>query len=81
MLSACVKWAKTHMDGFNALLERQLSGEKESSKTYMECMSRAHQHAAMLSEVGLDFKDLVGRKTGAYNSSKSTTKEKEKNGS
>jgi hypothetical protein len=65
MLSACVKWAKEHVDGFNALLERQLSSVDESSDTYKECMERAHLHASMLNEVGLDFKNLVGKKEAA----------------
>jgi hypothetical protein len=60
MLSACVKWAKGHVDDFNALLQRQLSSVDSGSETYKACMARAHEHAAMLSEVGLDFKDLVG---------------------
>jgi hypothetical protein len=62
MMSACVKWAKEHVDDFNALLERQLSSVDESSETWKECMERAHMHASMLGEVGLDFKDLIGRR-------------------
>lgn len=62
MLSACVKWAKGHVDDFNALLQRQLSSVDSDSGTYKDCMEQAHEHAAMLSEVGLDFKDLVGNR-------------------
>jgi hypothetical protein len=61
MLSAAVKWAKEHVDDFNALLGRQLSSVDESSETYKACMQRAHEHAAMLGEVGLDFRNLVGK--------------------
>jgi hypothetical protein len=62
MISACVKWAKGHVDDFNALLERQLSSVDEDSETYKACMQRAQLHAAMLSEVGFDFKDFVGKR-------------------
>jgi exocyst complex component 8 len=64
MLSACVKWAKEHVDGFNLLLERQLSSVDEGSETYKACMKRAMIHAKMLSEVGFDFGGLVGRRAG-----------------
>jgi exocyst complex component 8 len=63
MISACVKWAKFHVDDFNALLERQLSSVDEKSETYKACMERAQLHASMLSEVGFDFKDFVGRRS------------------
>jgi exocyst complex component 8 len=61
MLSACVKWAKMHVDGFNQLLDRQLSSVDPNSDTFKACIDRAKDHASMLAEVGLDFKDLVGR--------------------
>jgi hypothetical protein len=61
MMSACVKWAKGHVDEFNQLLQRQLSSVDSESATYKECMERAMLHANMLEEVGLDFKDLIGR--------------------
>jgi len=49
------------VDDFNALLERQLSGVDEQNEAYRACMERARLHASMLSEVGLDFKDFVGK--------------------
>jgi hypothetical protein len=61
MMSACVKWAKEEVDAFNAILARQLSGEKEGSEAWKRCMDTAKDHAAMLSEVGLDFRNLVGQ--------------------
>ena len=61
MMSACVRWAKDHVDEFNTILSRQLGGLDESSKVRKECLERAHQHAKMLTEVGLDFKDLIGK--------------------
>lgn len=59
-MSACVKWAKEHVDDFNILLARQLSSVDAGSQTWEACMECARQHASMLAEVGLDFKDLVG---------------------
>jgi hypothetical protein len=61
MMSACVKWAKEEVDTFNAILARQLSGEKEDSEAWTRCMDTAKDHAGMLSEVGLDFRNMVGQ--------------------
>jgi exocyst complex component 8 len=61
MMSACVRWAKEHVDEFNVILARQLGGLDESSNVRRECMERARTHAKMLTEVGLDFKDLIGK--------------------
>lgn len=60
MMSACVSWAKRHIDDFNVMLSRQLSSVDSESVTYKECVGRAKQHAAMLNEVGLDFGGLIG---------------------
>lgn len=59
MMSACVKWAKEHLDGFNVILSRQLSSVQRGSQTWNECMEQAKEHAMMVDEVGLDFKELV----------------------
>ncbi|KAI9876461.1 MAG: exocyst complex component exo84 [Pleopsidium flavum] len=61
LMSACVKWAKEHVDGFNVILARQLSSVKTDSPVWAECMERAREHAMLLAEVGLDFKDLIGK--------------------
>jgi hypothetical protein len=61
MMSACVKWAKEHVDGFNALLARQMNSVDQDSLVWTECMNRAKEHADMMSEVGLDFTELVGK--------------------
>jgi hypothetical protein len=61
-MSACVKWAKEHVDLFNVLLVRQLSSVEEGGGVWEECMTQARQHASMLREVGLDFEGLVGEK-------------------
>ena len=60
MMSACVKWAKEHLDGFNGILARQLSSVQRDSPTWKQCIEGARQHAMLMDEVGLDFKDLVG---------------------
>lgn len=59
MMSACVTWAKEHLDGFNIILGRQLSSVQRGSPTWNECMEQAKEHAMMVDEVGLDFKELV----------------------
>ncbi|KLU81992.1 exocyst complex component EXO84 [Magnaporthiopsis poae ATCC 64411] len=74
MMSACVKWAKEEVDTFNAILARQLSGTERDGEVWQSCMERAKDHADMLSEVGLDFRNLVGRAVpggGAANGSSS----------
>lgn len=65
MMSACVKWAKEHLDGFNILLSRQLSSVEGGSPIWQDCVDRAKEHATMMNEVGLDFKELVGVRMGS----------------
>ncbi len=60
-MSACVKWAKEHVDTFNVILARQLSSVDRSSPLWKECMDQAHDHAAMLRDVGFDFTELIGK--------------------
>lgn len=60
-MSACVKWAKEQVDAFNLILARQLSSTEKGGDVWNACMEQAKQHAQMLSEVGLDFKSLIGR--------------------
>ncbi|CAN9218778.1 unnamed protein product [Alternaria alternata] len=64
LMSACVKWAKEHIDQFNILLKRQLSSVDEGGNVWNECLRLAHEHAEMLREVGLDFTELVGNGIG-----------------
>lgn len=63
-MSACVKWAKEHIDQFNVLLKRQLSSVEEGGNVWNVCLRLAHEHAEMLRDVGLDFTELVGRGIG-----------------
>lgn len=60
MMSACVSWAKKHVDDFNVILLRQLSSVEHGSQTYQDCIDRAKAHAGMLSDVGLDFRNMIG---------------------
>lgn len=62
MMSACVKWAKEEVEAFNVILARQLSSTEEGGEAWTLCMDRAKEHSKMLSEVGLDFRNLVGQK-------------------
>lgn len=61
MMSACIKWAKEEVDAFNVILARQLSSTEEGGPVWTQCVDRAKEHASMLSEVGLDFRTLVGQ--------------------
>ncbi|KAI0852966.1 serine/threonine-protein phosphatase pp2a catalytic subunit [Daldinia vernicosa] len=67
MMSACVKWAKEVVDAFNVILARQLSSTERDGVVWKQCMERAKIHAEMLSEVQLDFGDLVGREPQGAN--------------
>jgi hypothetical protein len=60
MMSACVKWAKAHIDQFNELLARQLSGFDRAGEVWNESIATAKEQAELMAEVGLDFKSLVG---------------------
>lgn len=59
-MSACVKWAKEQVDAFNTILARQLSSTEQDGSVWADCMDQAREHAKMLSDVGLDFKSLIG---------------------
>lgn len=61
MSSSCIRWAKQHLDGFNALLGRQLSSVQRGTSIWEKCLDIVHQHANLLSDVGVDFTDLVAR--------------------
>ncbi|KAI5463259.1 Cullin repeat-like-containing domain protein [Mariannaea sp. PMI_226] len=61
MMSACVKWAKEEVEAFNVILARQLSSTEPGGSVWTQCMERAKEHAKKLSDVGLDFMNLVGR--------------------
>ena len=56
-----MRWAKEEVEAFNTILARQLSSTERGGEVWTTCMDRAKEHAQMLSEVGLDFTNLVGR--------------------
>lgn len=64
MMSACVKWAKEEVEAFNMILSRQLSSTEKGGPVWTQCMERAKEHATKLSDIGLDFKNLVGKEMG-----------------
>lgn len=76
MMSACVKWAKEEVEAFNVILARQLSSTEEEGEVWTLCMDRAKEHSKMLSEVGLDFRNLVGQKVKAKSSESSGVQNK-----
>lgn len=68
MSSASIKWAKDHMDGLNTVLNRQLSSVERDTPVWQKCMEIVYEHANMLYDVGVDFKDMI-RVEGATNGS------------
>ncbi|KAI9675902.1 MAG: exocyst complex component exo84 [Trizodia sp. TS-e1964] len=58
LMSACVKWAKDQVDEFNKIVARQLSHVEPQSPLWDECLERVKENSAMMTEVGLDFKNL-----------------------
>lgn len=61
MTSACIKWAKEHLDSFNALLTRQLSSVQRGTTVWQKCIDIVREQAEMLTEVAVDFTDLVAK--------------------
>ncbi|KAJ5102404.1 hypothetical protein NUU61_004626, partial [Penicillium alfredii] len=61
MTSSCIRWARQHLDGFNALLGRQLSSVQRGTSVWQKCLDIVRAHADLLAEVGVDFTDLVAR--------------------
>jgi exocyst complex component 8 len=59
MSSACIKWATEHLGDLNTLLTRQLSSIERDTPTWKECIGIVDEHAAMLTEVGVDFYDII----------------------
>lgn len=62
MMSACIVWAKRHLETFNTLLVRQLSSVDMNGAVWRECMDLVWTHEReMLGDVGLDFGEVIGR--------------------
>lgn len=60
VMSTCVKWAKEEVEAFNRTLARQLSSTERDGEAWRKCMDQAREHAKMLSDVSLDFRNMVG---------------------
>ena len=60
MTSAAVVWAKRHVEKFNALLALHLRKMDPQSEERKECLEKVKEHAALLGEVGIDFRALIG---------------------
>ena len=61
-MSAVVKWANTHLEGFNGVLQRQMSSVDKGGRVWRECMDVVWEHErGMLGENGLDFREVIGR--------------------
>ena len=65
MTSAAVVWAKQHVEKFNALLALHLRKMEPESEERRECLDRVREHAALLTEVGIDFE---GVRAGGHDS-------------
>lgn len=59
--SAVVKWAVEVVEGFNAVLGRQMGRLERGSEERVLVVERARECARGLEEVGIDFRGLVGR--------------------
>lgn len=62
--SAVVKWGKERVDEFNEVLERHLGGKQVRAEVRGKCLEVAREQAAVLGEVGVDFRGLVARGLG-----------------
>lgn len=60
------------MDGFNAVLNRQLSSVERNTPVWQKCMEIVYEHANMLFDVGVDFKDMIHVEGGTNGSSEAT---------
>jgi len=60
MTSAAVRWAKEYVEQFNAMLGLHLRKLDPASEERQECLKTARKNAAVLAEVGIDFRALVG---------------------
>ena len=60
MMSACVKWAKAQVEAFNVILHRQLSSLDPGSDVWRDCMDRVREHVGLMTDVGLDFRNIIG---------------------
>ncbi|KAF3915225.1 hypothetical protein ABW20_dc0108869 [Dactylellina cionopaga] len=57
--SPLVKWAKEHVEGYSDLLTRQLSSVARDEEVFEQCIQFTLLHSTLLTDVGLDFKELM----------------------
>lgn len=57
--SPLVKWAKEHLEGYAHLLGRQLASVSRDDEVYDQCVQYTELHSTLLTDVGLDFKELL----------------------
>ena len=79
-MSACIKWANEHLEIFNALLVRQLSAVDKDGKVWRDCMDVVWTHEReLLGEVGLDFREVIGRSLEFKESRRERSEVRDKN--
>jgi exocyst complex component 8 len=78
MMSACIKWAKEHLEQLNITLVRQLSSVERGGTVWNECLELIWEHEASLKTVGLDFREVIGRGLGEKPDDGSTSRETRK---
>lgn len=61
MTSACIKWAKDHVDEFNSLLARQMRKWEPRGDDWRMALDRVREHERMLREVNVDMGGMIGR--------------------
>jgi exocyst complex component 8 len=74
MMSACVKWAKDHLEQLNVTLVRQLSSVERGGPVWNECLNLIWEHEASLRNVGLDFQEVIGKDLGEKSINLSTSR-------
>ncbi|KAF3912273.1 hypothetical protein AA313_de0202740 [Arthrobotrys entomopaga] len=66
--SPLVKWAKEHVESYSDLLTRQLSSVSRDDDVFEQCIQYTLLHSTLLTDVGLDFKELLlPKETSAVN--------------
>ncbi|ERF68955.1 hypothetical protein EPUS_08189 [Endocarpon pusillum Z07020] len=64
MMSACIKWAKEHLEQLNVTLVRQLSSVERGGTVWNECLLLIGEHEEALKSVGLDFHEVISKGLG-----------------
>jgi exocyst complex component 8 len=78
MMSACIKWAKEHLEQLNVTLVRQLSSVERGGAVWDECLELIWEHEASLKSVGLDFHEVIGKGLGNKAATNAAVREPQK---